>query len=111
MRMSLDGIWSVHFASNMGGGGTGIAVFEGQRICGGDQDFIYSGTHIVTPDGKDMIADIRVSNYSGSASIFGPAQEFNLHIEGPALTTSTIGAIIQATWRVSTEPALQFTSC
>jgi hypothetical protein len=106
--MDLDGIWTVRFESNMRIVGAGIAILQGTRICGGDPDFIYSGTYIVTADGRDLIADIDVSNHSGNRmSIFGPAEQFVLHIEGRAPTTSTVGTTIHASGRVSMDPNLQ----
>ena len=106
--MSLEALWTVRFGSNVGGVGAGIVVFETGRIFGGDQDYIYLGKYSVTPDGKQLSADVDVSNHSGNLrSIFGPLNQFTLHIEAPVPAATTVGAIMQANGRVTSNPMLQ----
>jgi hypothetical protein len=92
----------------VGGAGAGIVIFETGRIFGGDQDYIYLGKYSVTPDGKQLSADVDVSNHSGNrSSIFGPLNQFTLHIEAQVPATTTVGAIMQANGHIVANPMLK----
>ncbi len=106
--MSLEALWTVRVVSNLGSGGAGIVVFETGRIFGGDQDYIYLGKYNVTPDGRQLTADVKVSNHSGNrSSIFGPLNQFTLQIEAPVPAATTVGTIMQANGRLVANPMLQ----
>jgi hypothetical protein len=95
--MSLEALWTVTFGSNLGAGGAGVVVFETGRLFGGDADYTYVGSYNVTPDGKQLKADLDIANYSGRLnSIFGQLAQFKLHIEAAIPKDDGIGSFMQA---------------
>jgi hypothetical protein len=95
--MSIEALWTVTFASNLGMSGAGVVVFETGRLFGGDPDYIYLGKYDITPDGHKITCEVDVNNHSGRlSSIFGGLPHFKLKIEGPVPKSDAIGAIMQA---------------
>lgn len=76
-----DGIYSVTFRSNRGEVGTGVVIFNGGKAYGGDAGYYYKGS--VETDGEDATAHIEVTRHQqGQESIFGPLNQFTLHLSG-----------------------------
>lgn len=90
----LEGLWTLSFASNVGGAGNGIVVFETQKIFGGDADYYYLGSYDVK--NEKIKAEVKVTFYGNSPnSIFGEDQEFELIIEGKLPNNINIGNNIE----------------
>lgn len=78
----IEALWSVQFISNLGIFGSGVVVFETERIFGGDAKFYYLGSFRVKADGS-VDADVEVTHYSGDTlSIFGNRRNFSLEVSG-----------------------------
>lgn len=78
----IEALWSVQFKSNLGIFGSGVVVFETERIFGGDAKFYYLGSFNVGSDGS-VDADVEVNHYSGDTlSIFGNRKNFKLKVSG-----------------------------
>ncbi len=106
--MSVEALWTVQFASNVGGTGRGVVVFETGRVLGGDPDYIYLGKYDLSPDGKQFSCELDVTNYSGRLnSIFGPTPQFKLRIDAPVPTNDAIGSIMQASGYLVGNPTLK----
>jgi hypothetical protein len=81
--MSIEALWTVRFASNLGSSGGGVIIFETDRLFGGDPDYTYVGKYD-SSDGKHISADLEITNYSGNLnSVFGRSPQFSLHIDAP----------------------------
>lgn len=77
----LEALWSVEFVSDAGFTGAGVAVFETERILGGDNRYTYVGWYKVV--GGIMQAEIEVKHYSGDPqSVFGTDRQFSLSLTG-----------------------------
>jgi len=77
----IEALWSVEFASNLGIFGSGVVVFETERIFGGDAKYYYLGKFKVKNQAVD--ADVEVTHYSGEPfSVFGHLNKFNLKVTG-----------------------------
>jgi len=78
----IEALWSVQFRSNLGILGSGVVVFETEKIFGGDAKFYYLGTFKISPDGR-VEADVEVNHYSGDTlSILGHRKHFKLKVSG-----------------------------
>lgn len=77
----LEALWSVEFVSDAGVYGAGVAVFETERIFGGDSMYTYIGSYKVV---GDMVrAEIEVTHYAGDPiSVFGTERQFRLKFAG-----------------------------
>ena len=78
----ISGIFSAVFASNQNSGGTGVAIFSGNAIYGGDTSFYYRGKYKL--DDKNRISgtlDI-VKHSDLLNSVFGPVDKFRLILNG-----------------------------
>lgn len=87
----LEALWSAEFSSNQGNIGAGIAVFETGRVLGGDGGFMYVGNYRV--ENGTAHAELKVTKYSDIGniqSIFGPLNQFNLTVSGPANSQSMV---------------------
>jgi hypothetical protein len=106
--MSIEALWTVTFASNLGMSGAGVVVFETGRLFGGDPDYIYLGKYDVTRDGQKITCEVDVQNYSGRlSSIFGGLAHFKLKIEGDVPKSEAIGSMIQASGHLDGNPTFQ----
>jgi len=106
--MSIEALWTVSFASNLGISGAGVVVFETGRLFGGDPDYIYLGKYDVTPDGQKLTGEVDVSNHSGRlSSIFGGLSDFKLKIEGTVPKSDAIGTTVQASGHLDGNHAFQ----
>ena len=89
--MSVEGLWSLFFQSNVGREGGGVVVLETGRILGGDMSYLYIGDYKV--DRGHMAGNVRVTHYQGEPySIFGQATEFDLKISG-GFSETQVGSI------------------
>ncbi|WP_042298929.1 GrlR family regulatory protein [Paraburkholderia kururiensis] len=79
--MIADGFYKVTFSALLQGVG-GIVVFEGGRIRGGDDQYLYSGT--VTGPDERLLVDLTVKAYApGAISVFGSqGGKFTLQLVG-----------------------------
>jgi T3SS negative regulator,GrlR len=106
--MSIEALWTVTFASNLGASGGGVVIFETDRLFGGDPDYTYVGKYDVSADGKQISADLEISNYSGRlSSVFGPSAQFKIHIDAPFPRDDSIGSFMQAAGYVIGAPQLK----
>ena len=77
----LEGLWSIEFISNLNVIGTGVVVFESERLFGGDSGYFYVGSYssiqgVVTGEAE-------VTHYAGpSNSIFGNVHQFRVQLSG-----------------------------
>ena len=84
----LEALWTVEFTSNVdveGEGqpaeGSGILVFETNRLFGGDANFYYIGSYEVKD--KKVYGKLKITSYTGNTlSIFGNLSEFDVVLEG-----------------------------
>lgn len=78
----IEGLWSVEFATGYGSG-LGIAVFESQRILGGDVGRTYIGDYKTLPN-QIVSATVKISKFSDHApeSVFADHEDFELQLEG-----------------------------
>lgn len=103
--MSIEGLWSLFFRSNVGGEGGGVVILETGRILGGDVSYYYVGDYEV--DRGQVTGNVRVTHYQGEPrSIFGQATQFNLRIAG-ALSGTQIGDINTVTGEIVGHPQLK----
>jgi len=80
----VEALWSVDFQSNFGFVGTGIAVFETNRVFGGDSAMIYVGSYQVGGGHVDALINVRkYANVHGLSSAVG-LDSFNLQVRGEA---------------------------
>ena len=102
--MSVEGLWSLFFKSNVGGEGGGVVVFETGRILGGDMSYYYLGDYKI--DNGQVMGKVRVTHYQGEpSSIFGRASEFDLKIGGK-LSGTQVGSTNTLTGEVIGRPNL-----
>lgn len=82
----ISGIYSAKFVSNKQVAGSGVVVFTGGALYGGDATYYYKGKY--KRDGNNNItATVQVANHSGTASsVFGPLDSFRLTLNGIAST-------------------------
>jgi hypothetical protein len=79
--MSIEALWSVEFVSSQEIFGAGVAVFETNRVFGGDANYTYVGDYNAGAEG--LTARIKVSHYAGRRfSIFGARDSFTLVLTG-----------------------------
>jgi hypothetical protein len=98
-----NGLYALEFGTPVGSTGSGVAVFSGQRVLGGDDRFYYDGTLHDTSDGIE--ADVLVSrHHSGGESVFGSLSEFRLHLSGKA-----VGPRFSLTGGIEGQPAQRIT--
>jgi hypothetical protein len=82
---TLDGLWTVSFLSNFQSFGTGVAVFVGGRILGGDSSYYYDGKVNIKDNTGEATIEVVRFNKAGIA-IFGNLDSFNLKVSGNLLT-------------------------
>jgi autotransporter translocation and assembly factor TamB len=77
----LQGLWSVFFQSNFQTLGSGVIVFTGDRILGGDAAYYYDGH--VEIQGNKADAKVKIVRFNPAGmSIFGNLASFNLAVSG-----------------------------
>lgn len=77
----LNGLWTVSFQSNFQTFGTGVVVFIGDRILGGDAFYYYNGT--VKIEGDKVDANIKIVRFNKAGmAIFGDLDSFSLKVFG-----------------------------
>ena len=79
----ISGIYSAVFASNNANlVGSGVAIFSGNAVHGGDASFYYKGTYKLDAS-NTVSAQIDVDHYSGTPdSVLGPRETFRLTLNG-----------------------------
>jgi hypothetical protein len=78
----LDALWTVEFLSDKRSYGTGVIIFDTDRVWGGDAQYYYIGRGRSDPGGI-VRADIEVTHYAGQpSSIFGPLERFTVRLTG-----------------------------
>lgn len=87
----IEALWTVEFLSSGGNVGAGVAIFETNRVFGGDVSYYYLGDYQTKND--EITANIKVTHYFGPpSSIFGQLKEFTIHLSGkievPVMTAS-----------------------
>ena len=77
-----SGVFSAAFMSNLNSGGSGVAIFSGNTIHGGDASHYYKGKYRF--DAHNQISGtIDVVKYSPvQNSVFGPIASFRLKLDG-----------------------------
>lgn len=79
--MSIEALWSVQFISNQNIVGSGVAVFETQRVLGGDAQYTYIGEY--SAENNTFNARVVVSLYGNNPfSVFGNRSQFTLLLSG-----------------------------
>lgn len=82
----IDGLYVVHFRSATDEG-SGVVVITGGAVNGGDYAYVYQGR--LQDDGQGVSATLDVTRFNpGAQSIFGPADQFELEVSGPATDKS-----------------------
>jgi hypothetical protein len=77
----LEALWSVEFRSNLNIFGSGVVIFETDRIFGGDAQYYFTGKYEVK--NCTLTGELDVVNYSGEPwSVFGTLLEFSLRLYG-----------------------------
>lgn len=76
-----DGIYHVTFSSSSNDFGSGIAVFVGSSVNGGDHGYLYTGSK--HGEGERFSSTLTIKQWNPSVqSVFGPAKEFVLELSG-----------------------------
>ena len=97
----MEGLWSVLF-SRGAGSYYGVAVFDGNRIFGGDSSFYWTGTYTV--QNGQVNAQLDAVSHSGGAvlTVLGTAaQRFWVSLTAPAPTNPAVGTTVRATGTVN----------
>ena len=77
---SIEAIWSIYFMKGPDTYGAGVAVFETQRIFGGDSNYYYVGSYAV--QGSIVTGTVNVRHYTGDLNnVFGPLKELEIDFE------------------------------
>lgn len=77
----LDGLWLVQFHSpSTGDCRSGIIVFQGTQVIGGDSVYYYSGS--CSNVNQDAMIKIRIRKHSPGLSVFGHLTDFYLILQG-----------------------------
>ena len=89
--MLRDGFYKVSFSTPQGSG-SGLVVFKGTTIQGGDFGYTYKGDIGLTGGGDgggQLTARLQVKQYEASAtSVFGALRDFHLDLVGTFNATS-----------------------
>ena len=79
----VSGIYSAVFASNNTHlVGSGVAIFSGNAVHGGDASFYYKGKYTLDAN-NNVSVQVEVVHYSGTPdSVLGPRETFRLILNG-----------------------------
>lgn len=78
----ISGIFSAVFVSNQNRSGTGVAIFSGNAIHGGDASHYYRGKYKLD-ERNQITSTIEVFKYATlQDSVFGPLDKFRLILNG-----------------------------
>ena len=78
----ISGIFSATFVSNLNLRGSGVAIFSGNTIHGGDAAFYYRGKYRLA-EGNRISGTIEVFQYAPtSGSVVGTFERFRLKLNG-----------------------------
>lgn len=78
---NVDGLWTVYFQSNFQTFGTGVVVFIGNRVVGGDTFYYYDGETKIEDNKAEASIKVVRFNKTGMA-IFGNLDSFTLKVSG-----------------------------
>lgn len=98
----LDGIFEVHFRSNIHDFGSGLIVIKNGSINGGDANFLYRGT--VTANENTVRADISVDLWKRGTNSIVNIDHFKVAFSGTASDNH-----LQLTGHVEGQPQLSIT--
>ena len=90
--MSIEALWAVNFRGKWGLG-SGVAVFETDRIFGGDSGWYYLGSYELT--NRNLRAEVCVYHYGEDVlSVTGhhPGEKFKINIVGQLASSDEITA-------------------
>jgi hypothetical protein len=77
----IEGLWSVTFSTPEGVAGSGVAVFESQRIFGGDSMYYYLGHYAVA--NAEVQGTVEVIHYAGPPwNVLGQLERITLSFRG-----------------------------
>ena len=77
----LEALWTAEFSSNQNIFGSGVVIFETDRIFGGDAQYYYTGKYEV--NNGELSGNLTITHYAGEPwSIFGTVRSFNLELSG-----------------------------
>ena len=77
----VEALWSVLFMSGLQSVGAGVVVLETGRIFGGDSNYYYVGSYMLS--GSTINAKIEVVHFFGPQStVLGPVDRLDLVLEG-----------------------------
>ncbi len=80
----ISGIYSAKFESNKQVAGSGVVVFTGGALHGGDASYYYKGKY-KRDENNNITATVDVANHSGTpSSVFGLLKSFRLTLNGIA---------------------------
>jgi hypothetical protein len=76
----IEGLWIVQYEGTAGGDG-GVIVFVQNRVLGGDNAYVYTGTY--QSGGERISARVLVRNYNPAiGNVLGIKGDFELMVEG-----------------------------
>src|SRR5208337_4160631 len=79
----VDGLWSIEFGSNQGIFGTGIVIFERERIFGGDANYFYLGKYKI--ENNIFKVEVESTHYAGKPlSVADSGHKLRFLYEGTA---------------------------
>ncbi len=78
---NLQGLWTVFFQSNFQTFGSGVVLFMGDRVLGGDAAYYYDGNIKLQSNMVEISVKVVRFNKAGTA-IFGNLDAFNLKVSG-----------------------------
>jgi T3SS negative regulator,GrlR len=82
--MTMNGLWTAEFGSNLGMFGGGVVILSNDRVLGGDNSYYYEGNCVIT--GNKLSATLQIVPFIlGQSSVFGTvSRKFTLKLEGTA---------------------------
>ena len=98
----MKGLWTVHFSTAQGAS-NGIAVFDGEKMVGGDHVFFWIGSY--RESNKRITGTLHAENYVGGGhSVFGQLTKLDIEFEAAAPASVSPGTIVSATGRLIGQP-------
>lgn len=98
----MKGLWTVHFSTGQAAS-NGIAVFDGEKLVGGDHVFFWIGSY--RESNNKITGTLRAENYvGGSNSVFGPLTKLEIEFEAATPASVSPGTIVSATGRLIGQP-------
>jgi hypothetical protein len=77
----IEALWAASFSTQHAVFASGVVVFEGGRIFGGDGNYYYLGDYVVA--GTTVSGKVEVTHYAGPPnSVLGPNHKLTLEFKG-----------------------------